>query len=134
MTKGRILEQHRDIIETARIINSGKVSQISKKEFLEKCETLSDSCRLRVVIFSHCQGYFIWVRVLKLRGPIDDGGTHFRRKIILGTVLVRFLVFSVKFLGCSGTVPDCTRTYEFKMNLSNFYRAPRIRLSALLNS
>ena len=43
----------------------------------------------------------VWVWINWMRGLID-GGSHFRMKIILGTILIWFLVFHV-------CVPECSR-------------------------
>ena len=51
--------------------------------------------------------------------------------IILATIPAWFLVFYVSF---PGTVPENVRTCEFKRNLSNLDRAPKMQDNVLLNS
>ena len=61
-----------------------------------------------------------------------DRSTHFKMRIILRLVFVVLLVFTV--INPGGAVPDCTRTCVFGRNSKSFDKAPRMRLSILLNS
>ena len=64
------------------------------------------------------------------RGPINFS-IYFTMRIILGTVLVTYQVLPVS---APGTIPDSSRTCEFRRKPFNFVSAPSIRLSVLVIS
>ena len=65
---------------------------------------------------------------------LTEGGSHFRMKIILGTILICFWFSTFVFWNVPGTVPECVRISGFKKNSSNLDRAPKMRDYVLLNS
>ena len=75
---------------------------------------------------------FLWIWILGLSGPVDEG-IYLRTKIILwspvGTWFPTFM-----FRDVPGTITDCTGTCGFRRNSSSLDRAPGIRLPVLLNS
>ena len=73
------------------------------------------------------------IRVSILRGP-GEKGTSFRLRIILGTIFICFLVFSISIPGCLRNGSAEHRTSGFRENSSNLDRAPKIRLSVTLKS
>ena len=76
-------------------------------------------------------GWILQVSILRWPGK---RGTYFRMTIIMGTTVIRFLVFSIAFPGCLRNGSGMHPNLPFKKNSSNSERVVKIRLFNRLNS